>query len=89
MSTTDSVSDMETAPPSRITRNSPAKITKQWSESEKKHLNDMVDWCEKLKAYYLNQLKVGPNSKQEPPKTPENNLLSSIMEAVNTGKTCS
>ena len=80
------VSDMDTTPPLRVTRSSPAKNAKQWSQIEKEQLNDMLVWCDELKAYYLKQLELGPGSKQEPPKTPENNLLSSIMEAVNTGK---
>ena len=83
MSTTDSVSDMETTPPSRVTRNSPAKITRQWSKNEKKQLNDMIVWCDDLKAYYLKQLELGPSSKEEPPKKPENNLRCST---VNTGE---
>lgn len=77
-SSQSSVSDMETTP-SRVTRSSPTKNMKKWSKNERKQLNDMLTWCDEMKGYYSKQLELGPGSKQEPPKIPENNLQIKIM----------
>jgi hypothetical protein len=47
----------------------------------------MIDWAQKLKNYYEEQLKLGPGSKKEPPKKPENNLDSKILGTVKAKRT--